>query len=132
MQEITCDGCLSVPIIGWRYRCTKCKDSQGNLIHDICTECYDDFMKGNYHFINKDQNPMVTGGASNDAKNNFKNHVFEALTEAGSFVPMNSGEKKVPKKNVKKIKPNDKCPCDSGKKYKKCCKAKDDIAAAAN
>lgn len=26
-----------------------------------------------------------------------------------------------PIKREKKIKPNQKCPCDSGKKYKKCC-----------
>ncbi|ELP6119414.1 TPA: DUF4145 domain-containing protein [Vibrio vulnificus] len=36
-------------------------------------------------------------------------------------------EKLIPKpvvRNTPKIKPNDLCPCDSGKKYKKCCKGK--------
>ena len=35
-----------------------------------------------------------------------------------------------PKKRQKKIKPNDRCPCNSGKKYKKCCRDKDRAAAA--
>ena len=30
----------------------------------------------------------------------------------------------LPKKTKKKIKPNEKCPCGSGRKYKKCCKNK--------
>ena len=30
-------------------------------------------------------------------------------------------QKKEPKKSTR-IKPNEKCPCDSGKKYKKCCR----------
>ena len=38
--------------------------------------------------------------------------------------------KPTPKK--KKIKPNDRCPCNSGKKYKKCCRDKDRAAAAAS
>lgn len=35
-------------------------------------------------------------------------------------------EQKVRSEN--KLKPNDKCHCDSGKKYKKCCQAKDEEA----
>ena len=31
------------------------------------------------------------------------------------------GEKRVPKKSTR-IKPNEKCPCGSNKKYKKCCR----------
>jgi len=33
-------------------------------------------------------------------------------------------EKMIPIKNTKRIKPNDPCPCGSGKKYKKCCGTK--------
>ena len=33
-------------------------------------------------------------------------------------------QKQQPKKSTK-IKPNEKCPCNSGKKYKKCCNSND-------
>lgn len=43
---ITCDGCEVIPVIGFRYRCTKCKDPQGNLAHDICEDCHNAFQNG--------------------------------------------------------------------------------------
>merc|ERR1719284_2251354 len=32
---ITCDGCATTPIFGYRYRCKQCPN------HDICETCYD-------------------------------------------------------------------------------------------
>ena len=37
---ITCDGCGTVPIIGYRYRCKSCAN------HDVCETCYDAWTSG--------------------------------------------------------------------------------------
>ena len=39
---------------------------------------------------------------------------------------LGSIESSMPPKKKKKTKPNDKCPCGSGEKYKKCCKIRED------
>ncbi len=49
--------------------------------------------------------------------------------ETGSAAASKSEVKKQPVRNaVKKVGPNDPCPCGSGKKYKKCCMQKDKMA----
>ena len=57
-----------------------------------------------------------------------KDHSFKVYAEPGCFKPMGTVTKgdntKATKKQGKKIKPNDPCPCGSGKKYKKCCRGK--------
>merc|ERR1719223_1742705 len=37
---ITCDGCATVPIFGYRYLCKSCAS------HDICEACYDAWAGG--------------------------------------------------------------------------------------
>ena len=78
-------------------------------------------MHGQFLFTNK-QNKFVTQGAMNDVKTNFKNHKFELFTDSKSFIPV-GGEKAKSQPTVggKKTKPNEKCPCGTGKKFKKCC-----------
>ena len=52
------------------------------------------------------------------------NHCFTAYKENGSFKSLSGqSDKPAPKKTGKKVKPNEPCPCGSGKKYKKCCGA---------
>jgi len=50
---------------------------------------------------------------------------FELRRSTGSKVAQLSGEEcMAPGRSLKKIGPNEKCPCGSGKKFKKCCKGK--------
>ena len=37
---ITCDGCGTVPVVGYRYRCKACPN------HDVCESCYDSWAGG--------------------------------------------------------------------------------------
>ncbi len=49
-------------------------------------------------------------------------HEFFALAEPGAFKGLGSGSaEQAAAAPVKKTKPNEPCPCNSGKKYKKCC-----------
>ena len=46
--------------------------------------------------------------------------------ETGTNASPDSAVRRQPVRNAdKKVGPNDPCPCGSGKKYKKCCRAKD-------
>lgn len=103
---ITCDGCGVLPIIGYRWRCRNCKN------HDLCDSCYDVFKGGKLLHANARRNPVSMS---------LDHHEFFCLAEQGSFKGM-SDNSSVPKK-TKKVKPNEPCPCGSGKKYKKCCRA---------
>ena len=99
---ITCDGCLTSPIIGFRYNCSNCKN------HDLCETCYDAWKGGELKHAN---------GRANRISERVEDHSFKTMAEKG-FKPMvkGSGSKK-----AQKVKPNMRCPCGSGKKYKKCC-----------
>lgn len=66
--------------------------------------------------LGKDQNTM------NMVKKMMKENpqmIESLMANMGSL-----GQKPQPKKSTK-IKPNEKCPCNSGKKYKKCCNNND-------
>eukprot|EP00754_Rhynchopus_humris_P001549 Rhum_TRINITY_DN10902_c0_g1::Rhum_TRINITY_DN10902_c0_g1_i1::g.41137::m.41137 len=99
---ITCDGCQAAPVVGYRWRCTKCKN------HDVCDICHEQFKAGTFVHSNKINN--ISGKVEDH------DFVLEAQLGAG-FKPMN---KEVYHKE-KKQKPNDPCACGSGKKNKKCC-----------
>mgnify|MGYP001166572953 CR=1 FL=1 len=45
----------------------------------------------------------------------------QLLRELDLGININNNPKPKPKKRTEKIGRNDKCPCESGKKYKKCC-----------
>ena len=49
----------------------------------------------------------------------------QALARENLLLARMAGGGGAAKKKAKKIKPNAKCPCGSGKKYKKCCRNKD-------
>ena len=105
---ITCDGCAVQPILGYRWRCRICKN------HDLCDACYDVFKtEGKLLHVNSRRNPISTIP---------DRHEFYALAEQGCFKGLNSGPGGATRKPTKKIKPNEPCPCGSGKKYKKCCR----------
>lgn len=105
--SITCDGCAVQPIIGYRWRCRICKN------HDLCDACYDTFKnEGKLLHVNGRRNPISLIP---------DRHEFYALAEQGCFKGMN-GNGETAAKATKKIKPNEPCPCGSGKKFKKCCR----------
>ena len=82
-------------MVGYRWRCKNCAN------HDLC---------------DARRNPIST---------KLSGHSFFCFNEPGIFKPMvkQMGASAGPtKKNKKKLKPNDKCFCGSGKKLKKCCK----------
>ena len=101
---ITCDGCECAPVVGYRWRCTKCKN------HDVCEACYEKFQNGTFVHCNK----------INNISTKIEDHdfVLEAQMGAG-FKPMN--KEAYSKGEKPRVKPNEPCPCKSGKKYKKCC-----------
>lgn len=48
-------------------------------------------------------------------------HAFKPYVEGKSFKSMDGAAKAQPKSAAGKVKPNDPCSCNSGKKAKKCC-----------
>ena len=111
---ITCDGCGMKPIAGYRFKCIQCAN------HDICETCHDEFVKTG---ITKN----VMGNANRLSKDATA-HNFKVYAEPGCFKPLSkaggAAQGKATQKQGTKVKPNDKCPCGSGKKYKKCCRGK--------
>jgi len=105
---ITCDACATVPVFGYRYVCTSCAS------HDICESCYDAWAGGYGVMPNKlAKQPLSTDPNAHKFKL-FKDHTFKSVVKGGGPTA-----KKEPK-----LKPNDKCNCGSGKKFKVCCMAK--------
>ena len=102
---ITCDGCGTVPVVGYRYRCKACPN------HDVCESCYDSWAGGK----------MSNGLGKQVLSTNAADHSF-ALHRDKTFKPLVKGAA-TQKTAAEKVKPNDQCPCGSGKKYKKCCAA---------
>lgn len=102
---ITCDGCGMGPIVGYRYHCRDCAN------HDVCETCYDNFTQG-----------KVTNGLGKQVVSlKAEDHRFK-LHKDKAFSSLVKGDKKeATTKAGPKCKPNDPCPCGSGKKYKKCC-----------
>ena len=104
---ITCDGCGVAPIVGYRYRCKSCPN------HDVCETCYDAFLGGTVlHGLKKQ---TISAKAEDHKFELYKDKSFSSLVKK-SGGGGGGGEKK-----EAKVKPNDPCPCGSGKKYKKCC-----------
>jgi hypothetical protein len=101
---ITCDGCGLGPIVGYRYKCKDCPN------HDVCETCYDSWAAGK----------MTNGLGKQTISAKAEDHRF-VLHKDKSF---SSLVKKAPGETLKKeakTKPNEPCPCSSGKKFKKCC-----------
>ena len=103
---ITCDGCGAGPIVGYRYRCKDCAN------HDVCETCYDSYLAG-----------KVTNGLGKQVVSlKAEDHRFELHKDKqfSALVKKADGSTEKAEKQPK-IKPNDPCPCGSGKKFKKCC-----------
>merc|ERR1719378_223521 len=102
---ITCDGCGTVPIFGYRYRCKSCAN------HDICESCYDAWMGG--------KGVMTNGLAKQTISQNAADHYFNLFKDKGfkSLAKDTAATEKAPPK----VKPNEPCSCGSGQKFKKCC-----------
>ena len=109
---ITCDACACRPMQGYRYKCKFCKN------HDICEACYAKFMETKVVV----QNPTLE--RVNKVSKRAEDHEFYRYAEPdGSFKPMGgTAPRTATQKRAKKTKPNDPCPCGSGKKFKKCCR----------
>merc|ERR1712139_63130 len=87
---ITCDGCGTVPIFGYRYHCKQCAN------HDICENCYDQWMGGKGTIPNGLGKQTLSTNASDHTFNLFKDKGFKSLAKSG-------GE---PEKTAPKVKPN--------------------------
>ena len=106
---ITCDGCGVEPVFGFRWHCQTCAN------HDLCDSCYDIFRKEHkLKHQNQRRNPISLKP---------QDHKFSVLVERGVFKCMKGASGGASVKLEKKQKPNAKCQCGSGKKYKKCCGA---------
>lgn len=103
---ITCDGC-GAAIVGYRYKCKECAN------HDCCETCYDAWVGG------KVTNSLGKQAISLKPEDHrlclHKDKNFSALVKKADGAPA------LTEKKAAKTKPNDPCPCGSGKKYKKCC-----------
>jgi hypothetical protein len=106
---ITCDGC-GCAIVGYRYKCKDCPN------HDCCENCYDKWSKG--EVTNGLGKQTISKAAENHRLCLHKDNNFKSL------VKKPEGSSGLTEKKEAKTKPNDLCPCGSGKKYKKCCQAK--------
>jgi len=104
---ITCDGCATVPIFGYRYLCKTCAS------HDICESCYDLWAGGTGVMPNGLAKQTLSTAAADHSFKMFKDKTFKSVVKGGGG---GATEAKAPK-----LKPNDTCNCGSGKKYKKCC-----------
>lgn len=100
---ITCDGC-GVAIVGYRYKCKDCPN------HDVCETCYDSHQRG---VVTNNLGKQVISSKPED-------HRF-VLYKDKSFQPLVKKAAGLTEAKSAKTKPNDPCPCGSGKKYKKCC-----------
>ena len=72
-----------------------------------------------------DNKAATENGADDDGVIKLKNRLFGVAPLVANVIP---DDMPIPPSNtpnsfmqIKKIYPNDKCPCGSGKKYKKCC-----------
>eukprot|EP00030_Apusomonadida_sp_AF-17_P004120 a505_211.p1 GENE.a505_211~~a505_211.p1 ORF type:complete len:143 (-),score=41.92 a505_211:64-465(-) len=103
--SITCDGCAVSPIIGFRFKCTMCRN------HDLCETCYESFENGEL----KHSNPR------NTVSKELKDHAFQTYNDSdANFQRLASVKAVAVPKTSTRVKPNDPCPCNSGKKAKKC------------
>ena len=100
--SIVCDGCASDPIIGYRWKCTVCKN------HDLCDVCHGKFQEGE----------LIQGNKEQEISMDAKDHAFESYAGGSDTFKPAAGMSKT-KVNKKKVKPNEPCPCKSGKKFKK-------------
>eukprot|EP00669_Euglena_mutabilis_P010408 TRINITY_DN5160_c0_g1_i1.p1 TRINITY_DN5160_c0_g1~~TRINITY_DN5160_c0_g1_i1.p1 ORF type:complete len:189 (+),score=40.21 TRINITY_DN5160_c0_g1_i1:28-567(+) len=105
---ITCDGCAVCPVQGFRWKCRNCAN------HDLCDACHAKFRAGTLAL----DNSMLR---KNKVSARLEDHAFSAYVDR-DFQGLSAGSKKVAPK-AHKAKPNDPCPCGSGKKHKKCCDA---------
>ena len=106
---ITCDGC-GIAVVGYRYKCKDCPN------HDVCESCYDEWTKG-----------KMTNGLGKQAISNKPSDHRLVLHKDKNFSPLvkkADAPAGLTAKKADKTKPNDPCPCGSGKKYKKCCAVK--------
>merc|ERR1711916_397470 len=93
---ITCDGCECRPINGFRYNCTVCEN------HDFCENCYTTFAESNVVIHNNAENINMSLKA--------EDHAFEIYADPGFRSALST---EAPAQKVsKRVKPNEKCPCE--------------------
>eukprot|EP00668_Euglena_longa_P028935 GGOE01036270.1.p2 GENE.GGOE01036270.1~~GGOE01036270.1.p2 ORF type:complete len:177 (-),score=48.21 GGOE01036270.1:305-811(-) len=103
---IHCDGCAVGPIQGFRYKCKRCTN------HDLCEVCHSKFVGGT---LVQDSSMM----RKNKVSVRLEDHDFAPYVDK-DFQQLKTTAK-APAPKAKRVKPNDACPCGSGKKFKKCC-----------
>merc|ERR1711957_1051966 len=101
---ITCDGCGVEGMFGYRFRCKECAN------HDICEACFDTWCNGKGTITNGLAKQAIGLKASDHTFSLYKDKACKSMVSSGPTT-----------KSEAKTKPNDPCPCGSGKKYKKCC-----------
>ena len=77
--SITCDGCCTSPIRGFRFKCRMCEN------HDLCEECYNEFEQGKLKHTNRQAKGM---------NRKVDEHSFYKFVEPKLFRPMNKAETK--------------------------------------
>jgi hypothetical protein len=82
---------------------------------DFCETCFTTSQK---------YKKLVHVNKQNPVSRRFQDHAFDICVVPKAFKSFTQAATNVPKKATKKIGNNDKCPCGSKKKYKKCCKNK--------
>merc|ERR1712190_518139 len=75
---ITCDGCGTVPIFGYRYRCKSCAN------HDICESCYDAWMGGKGVMTNGLAKKTISTNPADHYFNMFKDKGFKSMTSSSA------------------------------------------------
>eukprot|EP00615_Pteridomonas_danica_P011257 CAMPEP_0114359174 /NCGR_PEP_ID=MMETSP0101-20121206/22818_1 /TAXON_ID=38822 ORGANISM="Pteridomonas danica, Strain PT" /NCGR_SAMPLE_ID=MMETSP0101 /ASSEMBLY_ACC=CAM_ASM_000211 /LENGTH=159 /DNA_ID=CAMNT_0001502583 /DNA_START=12 /DNA_END=491 /DNA_ORIENTATION=+ len=101
---ISCDGCGAAPLVGYRYHCSKCAN------HDVCESCFDLWGNGKGEIDNQLGGQKLSIDPADHSFKVYRDKSFKSLVKGVKQEPV-----------VKKTKPNEPCPCGSGKKYKKCC-----------
>jgi len=107
---ITCDGCGTRPIVGYRYHCKSCPN------HDVCESCYDAWKGGSGTMANGANMQVISKDPTAHTFGLHKDKTFKPLVKAPAGAEKSGGGK-----GPKQPKPNDPCTCGSGKKFKKCC-----------
>ena len=75
---ITCDGCGTVPIVGYRYRCKGCAN------HDICESCFDAWAGGKGEMKNELGKQVLSAKAEDQSFSLYKDKSFKPLVKGSS------------------------------------------------
>ena len=103
----------------------RIKNSVNDNIQSTAANMVAAIAKDENNVAAADNKAATENGADDDGVIKLKNRLFGVAPLVANVIP---DDMPIPPSNtpnsfmqIKKIYPNDKCPCGSGKKYKKCC-----------